>query len=762
MKAQRGGKWTVALPTMAAVMLTAPAAARAQVANGGFEAGTTAWSFNTDGAGTLSVVSPGQDGTGSAGRVTITTLGSIMQLMQEGISLVAGSRYTLSFWAYATGAHDVQVSIFKTGSPFTNYGLLPTVADLPATWGRFEVSFIASGFAGTVSDARLQLWFVGHAQAGDLYHLDDVSLVEAAALPTATVSVDAASPGEPIPNYHQYANVVERGFKGNNGALDVAALRELGLEQVRVFSVVKCWAPSSAAGIGDPSAYTFDTSCFGPYGNDGLIDYVLALGAQPIISLHHRIPDWLLQPGYTCGDSCTTSGATNSCYPRDLTQYRTLLTTMLRHYKTRYPGFVNFDVYNEPQCATVSPDEYAAMHEEAVRAALTVNAELATGVPAIEVGGPGPIQANLAYLTATVSRLKAASPPLPFAFASWHYYSEGSPNIWGDTLGRWDAELRRLGATTKQFAGEFGYLTNNDSPSNIAESAYGTNFCQPGPAQPTARQVAANAAGTAAAYHSFLDAASSLGVWFRPLIWVLNDYPRHARSVMVPNRVRNKISGACEDGKVMPTYNVMKFWGQLAGLARLAASSDAAPLRIGVSGVAAIGPATVQLLVYNNGAAGAANTKDVTLSLVGLPPAWQGRPLALARLLTDESHGNYMVDPAHDRAELVETAVVQAAPELSLRFMLAAGAVTLITLTRTEPADGGPSDAGDAAPADDGLASEAGDPPGSPSDLGSGADADSGRALASGCHSCATGGASLWLTLAAGAIAAARGRRRRR
>lgn len=145
------------------------------VSNGGFESGTTSWSFYTNGAWTYSAAPPGYDGTGNALKIAFTTIGTNMQTYQTGRTLEPNTRYRLSFAGYSTVGHDVTVNLIKDVSPYTNYGLSKTF-NLNNSWQSFTTEFTTSGFTGTVKDGRIRFWFVGFAAKGETYYFDDIRL----------------------------------------------------------------------------------------------------------------------------------------------------------------------------------------------------------------------------------------------------------------------------------------------------------------------------------------------------------------------------------------------------------------------------------------------------------------------------------------------------------------------------------------------------------------------------------------------------------
>jgi hypothetical protein len=166
------------------ITVPVPPPATNLVVNGGFESGTASWTFQTNGAGSFTAVSPGNVGA-KAGQVSITTPGTAVQLFQRNISLTSGGQYRLSFKAICNTGHDVQLSVFKHASPFTPYGLTNQVFNLTTSWASYSVDFTASGFAGTVGDARLRFWVSPYDASGDVYQFDDVRLEQ---LPVPPIS----------------------------------------------------------------------------------------------------------------------------------------------------------------------------------------------------------------------------------------------------------------------------------------------------------------------------------------------------------------------------------------------------------------------------------------------------------------------------------------------------------------------------------------------------------------------------------------------
>jgi peptidoglycan/xylan/chitin deacetylase (PgdA/CDA1 family) len=161
----------------AAATLTVAAPTASAVSNPGFESGVTPWTFYTSGAGSFDTATAG-NGSAHAGRAIITTAGSNVQLFQVLSGLEANARYRLTFAAYSNTGHDLAVSLIKSVSPYTGYGLSSYYFNLTSAWSTYSVEFTMSGFTGIASDARLMFWLATHATAGDQYYFDDVTLAK--------------------------------------------------------------------------------------------------------------------------------------------------------------------------------------------------------------------------------------------------------------------------------------------------------------------------------------------------------------------------------------------------------------------------------------------------------------------------------------------------------------------------------------------------------------------------------------------------------
>jgi predicted GH43/DUF377 family glycosyl hydrolase len=165
------------------------------VLNPGFEAGTAPWTFYTNGAATLSVVTPGNQSS-KAARISISTAGTNVQLAQTGLPLDPNSAYQLSFDAYSTTGHDIALYLHRNTSPYTNYGVNNFVANLTLGWQHYTLVFTTTGFASQTTDTRLRFWLAPYDAPGDQYYLDNVSITK---LADGRIVADARQESRGIP-----------------------------------------------------------------------------------------------------------------------------------------------------------------------------------------------------------------------------------------------------------------------------------------------------------------------------------------------------------------------------------------------------------------------------------------------------------------------------------------------------------------------------------------------------------------------------------
>lgn len=147
--------------------------------NPSFEGGTTSWLNYSNGSMFFDIGSPGTDGANAA-RLTINTPGTNVQLYQINISVEANTDYVISFDAYSNSGHDIEVSLHKHTSPYTNYGLDGGTINLGSSWGSHSIPFTTNNLGGSpsVSDARLRFWLAPYDAAGDIYWIDNIVLTK--------------------------------------------------------------------------------------------------------------------------------------------------------------------------------------------------------------------------------------------------------------------------------------------------------------------------------------------------------------------------------------------------------------------------------------------------------------------------------------------------------------------------------------------------------------------------------------------------------
>ena len=154
------------------------------IENPGFESGTTSWMKSTNGIVTLGAATPGYEGS-YAGKLAISSINTNIQLYQS-ITLEPNTHYRLSFAAYSNTGNDMIVKLILGVSPYSTIGSYQ--ANLSNTWQTFTTEFDTTGFAGSLTNTRLQFWLAPFAQAGDIYYIDDIRLekIIAPSLPIIT------------------------------------------------------------------------------------------------------------------------------------------------------------------------------------------------------------------------------------------------------------------------------------------------------------------------------------------------------------------------------------------------------------------------------------------------------------------------------------------------------------------------------------------------------------------------------------------------
>ncbi len=146
--------------------------------NPGFEvANLSPWVAYSNGSATFSQETVLMHNGSGAAKYAIATEGTNVQIYQQDLTLDPNTAYTLTFWAYSNTGHDMRVVLLKGTSPYTNYGV-SSVVDLTTGWALYTINFSTIGFASQVIDGRLAFHFHDYDVAGDIYYIDDVSLIK--------------------------------------------------------------------------------------------------------------------------------------------------------------------------------------------------------------------------------------------------------------------------------------------------------------------------------------------------------------------------------------------------------------------------------------------------------------------------------------------------------------------------------------------------------------------------------------------------------
>ena len=142
--------------------------------NRSFENGTTSWVLNktSPATGTFTRVTDTKADGKYAARIAITKIspnGWYLQFQQPNLTLTAGKKYTLSFWAKASTNRALPYVLQKNGNPYTTY--LAQTANLTTTWQKYTVVYQA-----TTSDPNIFLGF-NLAEKISTVWLDNLSLI---------------------------------------------------------------------------------------------------------------------------------------------------------------------------------------------------------------------------------------------------------------------------------------------------------------------------------------------------------------------------------------------------------------------------------------------------------------------------------------------------------------------------------------------------------------------------------------------------------
>jgi len=170
---------------------------RNALSNPGFEDGTKAWKFYTNGDGrfwsaaSAFVTYQCQ----SEAHVIVVDSGTNTQLYQEGIALQPRTAYRLIFYSSSEDyPQKIKLYLHKHTAPYTNYGLngLEVTLDNQAEVFVHRIDFTTTNFSEPVNDARLRLWLA--PIEGQAYlHFDDFVLMPAAEFNALGITETATS-----------------------------------------------------------------------------------------------------------------------------------------------------------------------------------------------------------------------------------------------------------------------------------------------------------------------------------------------------------------------------------------------------------------------------------------------------------------------------------------------------------------------------------------------------------------------------------------
>jgi hypothetical protein len=166
------GRGYLGYPTGAMQRIGVPSGAE-QIANGGFDAATTApWDqLAVNATGGFARDTSEFRSAPAAGRITLTSVagGGSFKVYQN-VAVVGGRGYSLRFWARASTAQEISLHLYSPSCPGVRC-LNDTRVAIGTSWEQHEIAFTA---AGTAAAAGLNLFFT---TPGSVW-LDDVSLRE--------------------------------------------------------------------------------------------------------------------------------------------------------------------------------------------------------------------------------------------------------------------------------------------------------------------------------------------------------------------------------------------------------------------------------------------------------------------------------------------------------------------------------------------------------------------------------------------------------
>lgn len=179
--------------------------------NGDFSDGFTGWKFHAPKGSKFSIEN-------DRARLAISGRSDNIQLYQAGLELKPRTRYRLSFIVAANGPHTLSVHVHRNGIPYESFGLAYYIVDVGTEPSLVSVYFTTPD--GVLDDGRLRFWLAPYADAGSVYTIADVELVEAP---------DEPEP-EPEPRTRRVIHVIARTLKLG----DVLEVRYVPPDKIKV------------------------------------------------------------------------------------------------------------------------------------------------------------------------------------------------------------------------------------------------------------------------------------------------------------------------------------------------------------------------------------------------------------------------------------------------------------------------------------------------------------------------------------------------
>ncbi len=111
-------------------------------------------------------------------RLTLNSPGSNVQFYQSSVAVDANTDYILTFDAYSSTGHDIDIHLLQHVSPYSNYGLNTAVDLVDTGWNSYSIAFTTNGLGGrsSVTDGRFRFWLAPYDASGDVYFIDNIVL----------------------------------------------------------------------------------------------------------------------------------------------------------------------------------------------------------------------------------------------------------------------------------------------------------------------------------------------------------------------------------------------------------------------------------------------------------------------------------------------------------------------------------------------------------------------------------------------------------